>query len=129
MTGEEANRLACERANDIWIRRHAPGSIDRDLFLGLEARHGVEATATDDSDLCVQRFIAPVVQSSTTARGFRPERLFPLLLIRHALRQRQLGSLTKHLPCVSAAGDSMIPAFIGRISSPEPGCQHDYDTS
>ena len=49
VAGEKCDRLTGQYADDVTIRRAAPGSVDVDLLVGFETGHGVEPAAADDS--------------------------------------------------------------------------------
>ncbi len=50
VAGEEGDFPARERADDVGIRRRAPGCFDGDFALPFEAGHGIKPAASDDSD-------------------------------------------------------------------------------
>ena len=56
VAGEKCDRLTGQYADDVTIRRAAPGSVDVDLLVGFETGHGVEPAAADDADLSLTQY-------------------------------------------------------------------------
>ncbi len=75
VTGKKRDFLSFERSDDVGIRWIAEGRLKLDLLLRLKPGHRVQATAADDSNLCLLFQLSILLHSDISRLCFRRRRL------------------------------------------------------
>src|SRR4029077_2749891 len=70
VTRQEGDFFSRELSYDIVVRGFAPGTVERDFFVGGEAGHGIQTAAANDADgwfhSCISSSRTPPVEEGCT---------------------------------------------------------------